>query len=533
MLAIFLLAFFLRTYKLQDMPRFLHQDEIMNGYVGRYILENGRDLYDNKWPILYFDNFGDFPNVVPMYISGLSTYLFGINAFAIRFPIALLGSLAVFPMYYISKYVFRNQTISLLSAFVLAILPWHIVLSRATAENIMAPTFFLTGICFLSMGIQQKKPIWLLLTGIIYLFTYLLYPGQRIIVPLSLLPTFFLTNDPKIRRALLGLCLFFFAVTLAISSTPWGRARFQQTSIFYFNNQVNNKANHYALTAPSQFYLTTRIFNNKLVGYAREAIHQYLSYFSFNVLFTSGGHPDRYLVPDQGLLYITFLVMMVATLVISPATLPKINRPLLFYLLFLISLSALPAALTLDEVPNVHRAAMLSVTSLFLIGFVSLRLLKTKILSIPALWFFIPLILLEFSYFQHQYYAQGPAAQEFARYDVRTILTKRIIELRPSYKAIILPREIFPIYYLFYNHNFDPALAGKFSKNLFINQIDNIHFIDTDCPSESKDLPIENTLIVDMAQCLMMPGYKTVEITHHANGTDAYKLMERVLWPVD
>src|SRR5258707_10847312 len=102
---ILFLAFVLRLAFLGTMPAHLHQDEVLNGYVGRYILQNGKDPHGNAWPLFYFDNFGDYPNVLPMYISGISTYIFGINEFALRFPIALVGSLIVLPVFALIKLV--------------------------------------------------------------------------------------------------------------------------------------------------------------------------------------------------------------------------------------------------------------------------------------------------------------------------------------------------------------------------------------------------------------------------------------------
>jgi 4-amino-4-deoxy-L-arabinose transferase-like glycosyltransferase len=528
---IFLFAYFLRTYQLQTMPTYLHQDEIMNGYVGRFILQNGKDLYGNRWPLLYFDNFGDFPNVIPMYISGLSTFVFGITRFGIRFPIALIGSLVVFPMYALAKHVFKDTKVSLLCAFFIAICPWHIVLSRATAENVMATTVFLSGLYFLFKGIQTKKISYLIFTAILYFISYFLYPGQRVIVPLSLLPTFFLTTDKKTRKVCVLLCVLFFSMTLLISRTPWGSARFKQTSVFYFNNQVNERAFHYALTADKKFYTSTRIFNNKPVLYLREIIRQYVSYFSPNVLFTNGGHPDRYLVPDQGLFYITFLLIVITAYFVPIDKKTKaINKPFFTYLLWIVAISPVASALTLDEVPNVHRAFLLSATLIFIVGYSSIRLMQTKIRSIPVLYFFAPLLLLEFAFFQHQYFVQAPAAESYARYDVRTVLVQRLLKVEKEYDTIIVPREIFPIYYLFYSHNFDPKLEGEFRKNLYIPQINHMYFIDDNCPTAQSSLPIKGkTLIIDMATCLPNSSYELKDRILHRDATEAYKILEPVV----
>lgn len=48
---IFCLSFALRLYRLDSLPYNPTEDEILSGYVGRYILTNGVDLYGNSWPL--------------------------------------------------------------------------------------------------------------------------------------------------------------------------------------------------------------------------------------------------------------------------------------------------------------------------------------------------------------------------------------------------------------------------------------------------------------------------------------------------
>ena len=45
-----LFAALIRFYKLGSLPFNLQEDEVMTGYVGRFILKNGRDVYGNPWP---------------------------------------------------------------------------------------------------------------------------------------------------------------------------------------------------------------------------------------------------------------------------------------------------------------------------------------------------------------------------------------------------------------------------------------------------------------------------------------------------
>ena len=150
---IFFLAFFLRVYRLDVLPFGFYEEEVTNAYVGRFILENGKDLYGNRWPILYFDKFGDFPPVLPLYLSGLSTYLFGFTEFAARFPTALVGALTVFPLFALAQFFLKEKRASLLAALFLAIAPWHVVLSRTSAEGIMGFAVYTWGLLWLLAGI--------------------------------------------------------------------------------------------------------------------------------------------------------------------------------------------------------------------------------------------------------------------------------------------------------------------------------------------------------------------------------------------
>ena len=92
LIAVFLLALFLRLYKLGSLPWGLYEEEVTNAYVGRFILQNGVDLYGNRFPLLYFDKFGDSPPVLPLYIAGLATYVFGFTEFGSRFSTAFIGA---------------------------------------------------------------------------------------------------------------------------------------------------------------------------------------------------------------------------------------------------------------------------------------------------------------------------------------------------------------------------------------------------------------------------------------------------------
>jgi 4-amino-4-deoxy-L-arabinose transferase-like glycosyltransferase len=279
----------LRFCSLGSLPNGFHNDEVMNGYVGRFTIQNGVDLYGNKLPFLYFDNFGDYPNILPMYLSGLSTYVFGVNSFAVRFPIALAGTLSIGVLYAVARVLFPSGKAPLFSALLLALLPWHIVLSRATAEGVTACLVFLIALWLLFVSIKQLS--WWRL-GVSYLLlaaTYFLYPSFRVLVPLMLLPTFLLAKKKRWAGALAVGAGIFLILTLLISNTRWGKGRFDQTSVFTFNNVLQTRITQGIYGDTHLPIVVTRLFHNRYFVGAREIIHQYLHYVSGEFLFTRNG----------------------------------------------------------------------------------------------------------------------------------------------------------------------------------------------------------------------------------------------------
>jgi 4-amino-4-deoxy-L-arabinose transferase-like glycosyltransferase len=519
LILIFIVALFVRVYALGQMPLHLHQDEIMNGYVGRFILENGKDLYGNRLPVLYFDNFGDFPSVVPMYISGFFTYIFGLTEFAIRFPIALAGALSVLPVYLIAKKATYSEHAGRAAAIFLALSPWHIVLSRATSEAVIGTMLLLFGIVFLLRVFEEQKYIPnAVMAFLFFLSTYFFYHPFRIVVPLLLLGALVLHFKTIYLKPLAIMCIFFFLLTFGISKTHWGLGRFSQTSVFTFNNATNNRIDMYARDAGQNHSLDLKIFNNKPIVYAREIIRQYFSYLSPNFLFTDGGRPYRYVVPDQGLLQISLFgltVFVVAVLLTNPGLLAKQkwNPTIISFIGWLVLIAPLTASLTLDEVPNVHRSAIFGILLTVFFACIYFRFVSIKTFVKPLLAAFWIVFILETVYFFHQYIVLAPAAQSPTRYDSRTLLAKQLITQREKYTNIVVPREIFSIYYLYYTKNFDSNLAGKFQKNLIIPEVDNLNFIDNDCPTQEKDLPLkDNTLIVDMQHCVISDKYEKIDV---------------------
>lgn len=136
------LATFTRMYQLGEMPKGMTWDEVALGYIGRMVITTGRDEYANLLPVT-FQSFGDFKAPLAFYSTGLSTTLFGITAWATRFPFAFAGILSVILLMALTTLITRNRWYGLLGGLLLTVSPWHILFSRVGFEAGLSLFFFL------------------------------------------------------------------------------------------------------------------------------------------------------------------------------------------------------------------------------------------------------------------------------------------------------------------------------------------------------------------------------------------------------
>jgi 4-amino-4-deoxy-L-arabinose transferase-like glycosyltransferase len=526
-------AAFFRLYHLGDLPQGFHNDEVMNGYVGRYTLQNGVDLYGNKWPFLYFDNFGDYPNILPMYVSGLSTYFFGVNEFAVRFPIAMAGIISVGLAYLITLQLTGSRTSSLLAALGLAVLPWHIVLSRATAEAVLASSVYLAGLWLLMRSVKIQKITPLFSAAGLFGLTYLLYPSFRIFIPLSLVPLVFLYRKRWSRLSALMITGVFILCTFLISQTTWGKGRYEQTSIFTFNGVFTGKIQQLIFDDKDTPYLITRIFHNKLWAGGREILSEYVNYWSGNFLFIEGGLPARYRITEQGLFYFTIMsISFLALLLIftkKNTESRSFKLPVLInYFGYLLVISPLPAALTAEDTPNVHRALLMGVLLVMVLGMIAGWLAKQPfwnkkcIISLLVLFF-----VFEMAYFWHHYSVHDMTSQAQYRNNETTLLAQYLILEASAYDGVIAPTDSrLALRYLFYSGRFDKELAGKFGHKIHIEAIDTIRFSFGGCSSLMEELSPEKRefMVIDTDSCPLKEDATLIHEVLRDDGSLAYRI---------
>lgn len=154
-IAIALLAAVLRFYQLGQVPHGLTWDEAAIGYNGFAIWKIHRDEWLQFMPIS-FRSFGDYKAPLMIYVTGLFTYVLGMEPWVIRLPAATSGVIGVLGMiwltweileYFGKSQLSRNRKIwwSLVAGLLLATTPWHIHLTRFAMETGLTSALIVLG----------------------------------------------------------------------------------------------------------------------------------------------------------------------------------------------------------------------------------------------------------------------------------------------------------------------------------------------------------------------------------------------------
>jgi 4-amino-4-deoxy-L-arabinose transferase-like glycosyltransferase len=163
---ILVLAAVFRLICLGSNPPGLSWDEASLGYNAWSIVLTGRDEHGRFLPHDAFVAFGDYKPPLYIYAAVPFVKLLGPTALAIRLPSALAGILAVLLTYLFASRLFlfwggglkdKAELIGLAAAFLLAISPWHLQLSRTGIEANLAATLVLAGATLLIYATQKPQ----------------------------------------------------------------------------------------------------------------------------------------------------------------------------------------------------------------------------------------------------------------------------------------------------------------------------------------------------------------------------------------
>jgi 4-amino-4-deoxy-L-arabinose transferase-like glycosyltransferase len=336
----------------------LYGDEIAIGYNAYSILKTGRDEFGNFMP-LQFKSWGDQKNPVYIYAVSLVQLFLGPTSSAVRFPSALAGILAIYLTYRLVLLLKLGKGTAYFAAFLLALTPWHIHISRGGYEANLALTLGLASV----VALLSKR----LVPSVIYLVlaTYTYYT-TKMFAPLLLGFVWFWSNwnqklkvwlKPFATYWLMALILALPIIYLAVFAG--GQARFSAINIFTNKNTVNQVIrDRNFFSDPNS--LVAKALENKSTYYFLDFLTNYFDNFSGQFLFVGGDSNIRYGLINHGMLYLLDAPLIFMGILI----LYRKNRKAWLLLISWLLLAPLPTALV-GKAYGLRSLAMMPVLQIF------------------------------------------------------------------------------------------------------------------------------------------------------------------------
>jgi len=450
--SIMFIALILRTYNIGSNPPAISWDEASIGYNAYTILTSLKDEHGKLLPLDTFAAFGDYKPPIPIYLT--VPFVAVLSEVAVRLPSAFSGVLTVWALYLLVLELFKGEKnskgMALSSAAVLAISPWHIMLSRAGFEANIALLFLIVGMWMVLKA--REYPVyfyfcWLPFVAGIYTFNSTRYAGPLIAASLLV---YVYSSIKAARKQFVGGIIIALIVMLPILPhlvSKQARLRFEEVSIFSDLRTVLTSNSRRELDG---FTWWSEVFHNRRVGYAREYLIHFFDNLEPRYLFIKGDGNPKFSIQDVGQLLLVSAPFVVIGLLRLIRDYPAIAALLGWWLFASIAPTAVaretPHALRTENGLPVYM--IITAYGLLTSVMKATRVKKMWLLSI----FYLLLFVSNFGYFWHNLIVHYP--KEYSgewQYGY-----KQAIELvqskRNEYDTIVLTESIGRpyIYALFY-----------------------------------------------------------------------------------
>lgn len=460
---IIIISAILRLYSLSGIPIGFNDDEAAFGYNAYSILKTTKDEWGKTLPFPVFESFGDWKLASYLYLVTLSQFAFGVNEFATRLPSAIFGISAVFSTYLLAKELFKRE-IALISAFLLAISPWHVAASRNAFESDILIFFLTLSTYFFLKGLNNKKFLTLSFLG--FAASLYIYRSSWIFTPLFLTILFLLFKKELSKQKIFlakNIILFLILALplLPVIFTFKGQSRFFQESFILgvasrgIVNDVNERR------GVCQKRLSNNICKfvyNKYNFYLLTYLNNYIANISPETYYIKGTETGYQSFPERGFFYTFEYPLLIAGLIFLLKNQIRSSYILIAWLLIV------PLGPSFTQVGNPGRLNILmpipqiiaSTGLVYIFSLLKNVKLKTIYLSAIAIFIFASLLRLNFDLFFHV----PQISARYQRYGYKELF--QYLESQESnYKQIIVSRKSDDakqyIHYLFFTKT-DPDL---------------------------------------------------------------------------
>lgn len=172
-----------RVIEFGSLPGGVNQDEAFAGYEAWNILTTGCDSWGYRFPT-YLIAWGSGMNALASYLMIPFIAVFGLEVWAIRMPQLIIALMSIWVLYLTVRRL-RDEKSALIAMAILAVCPWHIMLSRWGLEANLLPGFLLFGMYFMLRAMDNSK--WLMLSALMYGLSLYCYSAAWPVIPFLIL----------------------------------------------------------------------------------------------------------------------------------------------------------------------------------------------------------------------------------------------------------------------------------------------------------------------------------------------------------
>ena len=483
----------MRGYLLGKIPAGLNRDEAAIGITAYSLRQTGSDEYGQSFP-LSFKSFGDWKLPAYIYASILPVEVLGLNQLSVRSVSFIAGTLTVVLAFFIGKGVFRSVKAALLTAFMLAITPWHIHFSRIASEANLAVLFVSAGtVIYLYRSYSLK---WLIIASIFFGLSLFTYHANHVFSPLLFLFLLFNLRKDKI-KAFIFAAPFLVLALIIFSQTLFSADKTKLAGLSFFADRYSlyERTDLLRLDHSADFSVS-RLLHNKITYVSGRFTEGFLRSLSPEFLVIRGGGNSQHNIPNFGNLYIWEYPILFAGIYF----IFRHRLPWRILVIFWLLAAILPSAITRD---SPHSARMFPVMPLMaLLTTAGLRFIRGCLLSLV----FTTVMSLSLLTYLDQYFLHFPVNSEKMWGGGYRRLVESVGKYQPEYREIVMdkPENSPYIYFLFYN-KIDP---GYFQKNVVrypensegfqhVKSLDNLRFKKLDWVN---DLVIPGRLLISFAE---------------------------------
>lgn len=547
LILVIIFASFFRLYNLSGVPVALNGDEAAFGYNAYSILQTGRDEYNKVLPLV-FKSFGDYKPPVLIYLLVPFVASLGLTEFSVRLPVALAGIGTVLLIFLISKELFKNSYMAIVSSFFAAISSWAIIFSRGAWEAGIGLFFTTLGVYLFLLSL--KKSFFLYFTLASFIVAFYSYHSEKIVVPLLAVGIYFFYHRTlrfsKKKKILILITIIFFSLPALFDITNisgQSRARGSLVTDYLFSSPKETLFDQEKSLISENALLLPLVWHSKIALAFSDIISKIYAYISPANLFVYGDQVGRHSVEDFGVLYSWEFIMILSAICFYFKKEKNSNGKFLIYWLIV---GLIPAMITKDTLHTIRPLAALS--PLYILegwGFwqliVYLRRFGLKVQIsfgvITSLLIIVSIHSFLLSYFVYtpikraDWWQYGSKEMALFVKDHNQKYDKIVIEGMDKYPAVYFNLHIFVLFY----QRFDPALYNQYvkredhpeSKSVPVFSFDKYEFRKIDWRKDSK---FQKSLLIgppgSFPQERTNDTFKTVKEIYLPSGEVIFRIVE-------